>query len=218
MGKNLMPLLAAGGLAALTMGGATPAIAAAEGGATAGGAAAGAGALGASDALAAQGAAGLLGSAGAEAAGYGSGSLLAGGMSPIAAVEGAEVAPMTAEIDGATQTGFQGLDGTQYWGNSITDGTGMTANSYTGGYDSLNGLERMGQRVQGAFEGGGSHGVGNIRQLIGSQQQPQQQRPMSGGAPRRPMQMQQDTPTVNPYGLLMDANQQEEVKRRMGGY
>lgn len=234
MGKNLLPMAAIAAATIMSGGTATPALAgaasagagAAAGGAAAAGAGAaategalaGAGALGATDALAAQGAAGLLGSAGAEAAGMGGGGLLAGGMSPIAESAGADIAPMTQEVNGATQTGFQGLDGQQYFGNSITDGTGMTPNSYTGGYDSMNGVERMGQRVSGLLdgEGGGNNNLGRmLKATQQNQQQPQQARPAGGGAPR-PVQSQPTEPMRSPYDVPMT---QEEMYRKMyGGY
>ena len=212
--KNWLLPAAAIGAAVLSGGAASPAVASATSGAGGAGAA---GALGAGNALSAQGAAGLLGTAGANAAGYGTSGLLAGGMSPIAETATKDIAPLTMQgADGATQTAFQGLDGTQYWGNSITDGTGMTANSFTGGYDSLGGLDRMGQRVQGLFDTSNSNNLGKMRQLMGGNQEQPQQRPMAGGAPRRPMQMEQSpTQTLSPYDTPMT---EEEYRRRVGGY
>lgn len=168
MGKSLLPALI-GGAAILGSGGlATPAVGA---GASGGTAAMGAGLAG--DALAAQGAAGLLGSAGAAAAGYGAPAAL-GGSIGVGAAGNAVPEAATASF---------GPNG-EFTGNTIA--SELSANPYTGGYDSLNGLERVGQRVGGFFDEGGFDKVNKFKGLFGGQEQPQQQQPqdkvISGGA------------------------------------
>lgn len=166
--KSLLPILAGAGLAAATGGAATPLLGAGAAGGT-GAAGAGAAGLGmAGNALAAQGAAGLLGGAGAAAAGYGApvaGGLLSGGT---AAMGGETLASNGLEAG-------QGLmgDGVSV-GNTIE--SEMMANPYTGGFDNLNGFERVGQRVEGFMDGGGMDNLGKFKNAFaGQQQQPQQQ-------------------------------------------
>ncbi len=168
MGKNLLPMLAGVGLAAATGGigaGATGAL-----GAAGGTGAAGAGALGAGNALAAQGAAGLLGGAGASAAGYGAGAGALGATGGASAGLG----------DAATATFGPN---NEFTGQTIA--SELTANPYTGGFDSLSGLERVGQRVSGFLDDGGLDTLGKFKNAFGGQQeQPQQaQNTEVSGAP-----------------------------------
>ena len=216
MGKLALPIAGAAGLALLTGGASLPASLATEGGAGAAAGAAGLGegalAAGTTDALAAQGAAGLLGSAGAEAAGYGS-LLGAGGLPEVAAVADQATPAMTAEVNGQPMTAFG--DSGQYWGQSITDGTGMTPNAYTGGYDSLGGMDRVGQRVGSLFDGNNNTNLSKIFKFNQNGQQPQQARPAVGGG-ARPMQSQPSEPMRSPYDTPMT---EEEMYRKMyGGY
>ena len=160
---------------------------------------------------AAEGAAGgLLGSTGTDMAANAAAEGLGGGAfgsadmlaqnalgTGLAATDAASAAPLTKlEADGTTSTAF-GPNG-EYFGKSITDGTGMTANSYTGGYDSLNGAQRLGQRAQGLLDNSSLH-------MPSMQQQPQQaRRPAMGGTmPKTPAQLnmaQAQQPTSLPYG------------------
>lgn len=163
MGKSLVDFLPAIGVGALTGGiGAAP--------------------FAAGDALAAQGAAGLLGSAGAEAAGYAMPSLLGNAALPTIAADGLGatgiagldemMAKSTADALAGSGKGLMG-DGVSI-GNTI-GADGLTANSFTGGYDALNGLDRLGQRIGGFVNDGNMMDVAKTGyQLSGQgQQQPQ---------------------------------------------
>lgn len=178
MGKNLLPMLAGVGLAAATGGlsaGASSAL-----GAAGGTGAAGAGALGA------QGATGLLGSAGASAAGYGAGTAGLGAGAGASAGLG----------DAATATFGPN---NEFTGQTIA--SELTANPYTGGFDSLSGLERVGQRVSGFLDDGGLDTLGKFKGAFnGQQEQPQQAQntEVSGGAVAQQPQQQGAVPFV--YG------------------
>lgn len=223
MGKNLMPVLGGlgiAGLAAMTGGASLPGTLAAAEGAGAAGAVGLGGAGLAGDALAAQGAAGLLGGAGAEAAGYGGASLL-GGASGIAGGEiGSNgIVGLDEAMNASTQNalgagrGFMG-DGVSI-GNTI-EADGLTANSFTGGYDKLNGMERFGQRLQGMMDGGGSNNLSKAFKFMkNGQQQPQQQQGGGGGGAPRPMMQQQSQPTRSPYDPVPQYD--EEQLRRLYG-
>lgn len=175
MGKDLLPIIAGVGLAAATGGlgaGASGALGAAGGTGAAGAGAAGA--LGAGNALAAQGAAGLLGGAGATAAGYGAGAGAAG----LSASGGAGA---MGGLDNAATATFG--PNNEFTGQTIA--SELTANPYTGGFDSLNGLERAGQRISGFLDDGGMDTLGKFKNALGGQQeQPQQAQntEVSGGA------------------------------------
>lgn len=165
MSKDLLPILAGVGLAGAT--GGLSGLGAAGVGAEGGAAALGAGMAG--DALAAQGAAGLLGSAGAAAAGY------------AAPAMGVGASGIASGISNGGTAAF-GNNG-EFVGNTIE--SELTANPYTGGFDSLNGFERMGQRVGGLMDDGSFNKLGDIKRMIGGQQQQQpqdQNREISGGA------------------------------------
>lgn len=84
----------------------------------------------ASGALGAQGAAGLLGSAGATAAGYG--------------------APAMASGLASAGTAAFGANG-EFMGKTIE--SELSKNMFTGGYDNLNPLQRIGQSVEGFMSG-----------------------------------------------------------------
>ena len=198
MGKSLLPALL-GGAAILGSGGlATPAVGA---GAAGGTAAMGAGAA-AGNALAAQGAAGLLGSAGAAAAGYGAPAAIGSAM-------GVGAAGNTG-IDAATAS--FGPNG-EFTGNTIA--SELSANPYTGGYDSLNGLERVGQRVGGFFDEGGFDKVNKFKGLFGGQEQPQQQQPqdkvISGGAVQGGQEPSQMGAPVYGQGVQLTEEQKKKL-------
>lgn len=189
-----MPLLAGVGLAGATGGLAAPAL-----GAAGGEAAMGAGLGLAGDALAAQGAAGLLGSAGAAAAGYGA-----------PAAIGLGAAGGTGAMGGTAPFGNNG----EFVGNTIE--SELSANPYTGGFDNLNGLERMGQRVSGFLDEGGMDTLGKFKGAFNSpQQQPQepQNREISGQPVQaQPEQQQGQMPYV--YGQP-GVQFTDEQKRRL---
>lgn len=197
MGKSLLPALL-GGAAILGSGGlAAPAVGA---GAAGGTAAMGAGAA-AGNALAAQGAAGLLGSAGAAAAGYGAPAAIGSAM-------GVGAAGNTG-IDAATAS--FGPNG-EFTGNTIA--SELSANPYTGGYDSLNGLERMGQRVGGFFDDGGFDKVNKFKGLFGGQDQPQQQpqdKVISGGAVQGGQEPSQMGAPVYGQGVQLTEEQKKKL-------
>ena len=198
MGKSLLPALI-GGAAILGSGGlATPAVGA---GAAGGTAAMGAGAA-AGNALAAQGAAGLLGSAGAAAAGYGAPAAL-GGSIGVGAAGNAVPEAATASF---------GPNG-EFTGNTIA--SELSANPYTGGYDSLNGLERLGQRVGGFFDDGGFDKVNKFKGLFGGQEQPQQQQPqdkvISGGAVQGGQEPSQMGAPVYGQGVQLTEEQKKKL-------
>jgi hypothetical protein len=225
MGKSLLPMLAGVGLAAATGGlSAAPTLGAAGGAGAAGAGAAGAGLAGgaagaglgaggaglglAGDALAAQGAAGLLGSAGAAAAGYGA---------PVAAGIGA--AGGTGAVGGTAPFGNNG----EFVGNTIE--SELSANPYTGGFDNLNGIERIGQRIGGLLDDGGLDKLGKFKNAFGGQQeQPQeaQNREVSGGAVAPQEQQQGALPNVygQPQIQLTDEQKRMLMQRQglMGGY
>lgn len=202
MGKSLLPLIAGVGLAAATGGlGAPAALGAAGGTGAAGAGAAGLGLAG--DALAAQGAAGLLGGAGAAAAGYGAPAALG-----LGAAGGAGA---SAGLSDAATASF-GPNG-EYTGNTIA--SELSANPYTGGYDSLNGIGRIGQRVSGFLDEGGTDALGKFKNAFGGQQeQPQQpqNREISGQPVQSQPQQQGQAPFVygQPQVQLTD-----EQKRRL---
>lgn len=203
MGKELLPMLAGVGLAAATGGiGAPSALGAAGGTGAAGAGALGAGAsLGAGNALAAQGAAGLLGGAGATAAGYGAPMAL--GASGGAGAMGG--------LDNAATATFG--PNNEFTGQTIA--SELTANPYTGGFDSLNGIERVGQRIGGFLDDGGMDTLGKFKNALGGQQeQPQQAQntEVSGGAVAQQEQPQGQMPNVygQPAIQLTD-----EQKRRL---
>jgi hypothetical protein len=208
MSKDLLPMIAGIGLAGATGGLAAPALGAA-GGAGAAGAGAGAGLGLAGDALAAQGAAGLLGSAGAAAAGYGA---------PVAAGIGA--AGGTGAVGGTAPFGNNG----EFVGNTIE--SELSANPYTGGFDNLNGIERIGQRVGGLLDDGGLDKLGKFKNAFGGQQEQAQQAQnteVSGGAvAQQPEQQQGALPNVygQPQVQLTDEQKRMLMQRQglMGGY
>jgi hypothetical protein len=184
MGKNLLPMLAGVGLAAATGGlsaGASGAL-----GAAGGTGAAGAGALGAGNALAAQGAAGLLGGAGATAAGYGA---------PMALGASGGASAMGGLNDSAMATFGPN---NEYTGQTIA--SELTANPYTGGFDNLSGIDRIGQRVSGFLDDGGTDTLSKFKNAFGGQQeQPQKAQNTEISAPVAPQeQAQGDIPNV--YG------------------
>lgn len=187
-----------GGAAILGSGGLfSPAVGA---GAAGGTAAMGAGLAG--DALAAQGAAGLLGSAGAAAAGYGAPVALGGGALGVGAAGNTGIDAATASF---------GPNG-EYTGNTIA--SELSANPYTGGYDSLNGLERAGQRIGGFFDDGGLDKLGKFKGLFGGQEQPQEQprdKVISGGAVQGGQEPSQMGAPVYGQGIQLT----EEQKKRM---
>ena len=196
MGKSLLPLLAGVGLAGVTGGLAAPAV-----GAAGGEAAMGAGLGLAGDALAAQGAAGLLGSAGAAAAGYGAPAALgigaAGGTGAVGGLNDSAIASF-------------GPNG-EYSGNTIA--SELSANPYTGGYDNLNRLERIGQRVGGFLDDGGLDTLGKLKGAFNSpQQQPQaQDREISGQPVQSQPEQQGSVPFVYGQGVQLT----DEQKRRL---
>lgn len=175
--EDIFPLLAGGGLLALTGGLGTPAAL----GATGGEAAMGAGLGVAGDALAAQGAAGLLGSAGAAAAGYGAPASI-----------GLGAAGGTGAVGGTASFG----PNNEFVGNTIA--SELSPNAYTGGFDNLNPFERIGQRVSGFLDEGGMDTLGKFKGAFNSpQQQPQepQNREISG----QPVQAQPEQQGQMPY-------------------
>lgn len=194
-GDMLLPI-AALGATALTAGAAAPALAGAASGAAAGAGASTVAGLGAGH-LATQGATGLLGAAGANAAGYGAGAAQFGGL--LGGAADSAIPTLTADTAEGTMTSFG--PNSEYFGKSITDGTGMTANAYTGGYDSLNGLERLGQRASGFMDDGGLGKINKFRQAFGGQQQQPEGR-ATGSAPRQvaKAQMQDSAPSQPMYG------------------
>jgi hypothetical protein len=202
MGKDLLPMLAGVGLAAATGGigaGASGAL-----GAAGGTGAAGAGALGAGNALAAQGAAGLLGGAGATAAGYGAGAGLgaSGGASAMGGLDNAATATFGPN--------------NEFTGQTIA--SELTANPYTGGFDNLGGLDRIGQRVSGFLDDGGMDTLGKFKNAFGGQQeQPQAQNTeVSGGAvPPQTQEPQGQMPNV--YGQPQIVLNDEQKRRLMQG-
>lgn len=201
MGKSLLPLIAGVGLAAATGGLGAGAVGAA-GGTGAAGAGAGAGGLGlAGDALAAQGAAGLLGGAGAAAAGYGMPTAMGAGA--LGGVGASGIEPATASF---------GPNG-EFTGNTIA--SELSPNSYTGGYDSLNGLERIGQRVGGLLDNGGMDKLGKLKNAFGGQQEHPQQaqnREITG----QPVQAQPEQQGQVPYVYGQPSVQfTDEQKRRL---
>jgi len=162
---------------------------------------AGAGAAGAaSGALGAQGAAGLLGSAGATAAGYGGATSALGGASAL----GAMAEPTQALMgDGVTM------------GNTIA-ADGMTANSYTGGYDALNGFERFGQRATGLLDGMTSSDKLNVAtkglNVFGREQDTSKPQHLSQNV-QRPRAM------TSPQSFVQSSNsdqQRQEYLRKLG--
>ncbi len=192
MGKGLASLLipaAAIGATVLTGGAAAPALAGAAGATGAGAAATTGAGLGlAGDALAAQGATGLLGGAGAAAAGYGAGvGTAASALGTGAASEGLG--------SGMASYGPNG----EYVGNTIAS-DGLSANSFTGGYDALNPLQRAGQRLGGMdFDG---KGMQIAQKGMGMMQggQPQQGQ-IQNAPPAAPMQRPQQQ-----AGSFVDSN------------
>lgn len=177
--------------------------------ATGGTAAPAIGAAGGTGAAGAGAAAGLLGStAAANAAGYGAGAALGGagtglgvgaagdiGATGIMGLDNA-MALNTSDVLGAGQ-GFMG-DGLSI-GKTI--GSDLVANPYTGGFDSLNGIERVGQRIGGFLDDGGMDTLGKVKGAFGGQQeQPQeaQNTEVSGGAVAQQEQPQGQMPNV--YG------------------
>lgn len=202
MGKSLLPMLAGVGLAAATGGlstGATSAL-----GAAGGTGAAGAGALGAGNALAAQGAAGLLGGAGATAAGYGA---------PMAAGLGASggAGAMGGLNDSAMATFGPN---NEYTGQTIA--SELTANPYTGGFDNLSGLDRIGQRVSGFLDDGGMDTLGKFKNAFGGQQeQPQQAQNTEISAPVAPQEPQAQGQMPNVYGQPAIQFTDEQKRRLM---
>lgn len=212
MGKSLLPVLAGAGLIAATGGLGAPAALGAAGGAGAAGAgAAGAGLGLAGDALAAQGAAGLLGSAGAAAAGYGA--PVTAGLGAAGGTGAGAIAGDAASEVASSPVGLFGPDN-EYVGKTIA--SELSPNAYTGGYDSLNGMERIGQRVSGFLDEGGLNDIGKLKNAFGGQQeQPQeaQNREVSGGAvAQQPEQPQGAIPFV--YGQPQ-VQFTDEQKRRL---
>jgi hypothetical protein len=156
----------------------------------------------AGDALAAQGAAGLLGGAGAAAAGYGAPAAIGLGASGGIGASGVE--PATATFG----------PNNEYTGNTIA--SELSPNSYTGGYDNLNGLERIGQRVGGLLDDGGMDTLGKFKNAFGGQQeQPQQaqNKEISGGAvaPQEPQAQGQMPYVYGQPGVQLT----DEQKRRL---
>lgn len=200
MGKSLLPILAGVGLAAATGGLGAGAVGAAGGtGAAGAGAAGGLGLAG--DALAAQGAAGLLGSAGATAAGYGMPTAMGAGA--VGGVGASGIEPATAAF---------GPNG-EYSGSTIA--SELSPNSYTGGYDSLNGLERIGQRVGGLLDNGGMDSLGKLKGAFGGQQQ-QPQEPQNREITGQPVQSQPEQQGQVPYVYGQPGVQfTDEQKRRL---
>lgn len=207
MGKSLLDIVKLGALGATGYGlyglaadGALAGTAAAEAGATA---------AGAGDALATQGATGLLGAGGAEAAGYGGTSALA---------DAATALPEYAQY---------GNPADNLWGQTIAN-DGMTANAYTGGYDSMGTMGRLGQRVSG-FVGDNMNNMGIAKQgmgLLNGQQQPQQPQNINKQTNVMPRQQAPASPSsfvqannqsnfAPNFGVQEALARQEELKRQM---
>ena len=93
-------------------------------------------------------------------------------------------------------------EGFGYMGNgsigSTIEAAGLSPNSYTGGYDALNPLQRIGQRVGGFMDG---HGTDALRMVNQMSQRPRAQQAAAQAAPpsRRPQQEEQQ-PSQPLYG------------------
>lgn len=223
MGKSFIDIVKLGALGATGFGlaGMGPLAALGEAGAVGAGAAE-AGATGATlagadaaalgtgvDAMTAQGASGLLGASGAEAAGYGGTSALAG--------ETAAALPEYAAYG----------PNNEFWGQTIAN-DGMTANAYTGGYDSMGTMGRLGQRVSG-FVGDNMNNMGIAKQgmgLLNGQQQPQQPQNINKQTNVMPRQQAPASPSsfvqannqsnfAPNFGVQEALARQEELKRQM---
>lgn len=183
MSKDLMgsilPLAAGVGLASITGGASAPLT--------------GAGALGGEAAMA---------GATANTLGAGAGLLSGAGTAPSLGIGASGIAGGAGAIGGDVASSPVGLFGpnNEYVGQTI--GSELTPNAYTGGYDSLNGLERIGQRVGGFMDDGGFDKLGKMKSMFGGQQQPQQpqaqNKEISGGAVQQPQQEPQ--PMTQVYG------------------
>ena len=224
MGKSLTQIatLAALGATGFGLAGMGPLAALGEAGAVGAGAAE-AGATGATlagadaaalgtgvDAMTAQGASGLLGASGAEAAGYGGTSALAG--------ETAAALPEYAAYG----------PNNEFWGQTIAN-DGMTANAYTGGYDSMGTMGRLGQRVSG-FVGDNMNNMGIAKQGMGLLNGQQAQQPQNINKQTNVMPRQQALSSPSSYvassnngeiapnynfGVQEALAKKEELKRQM---
>lgn len=130
---------------------------------------------------------------------FGAAPQIAGALPAIAPVEEAAIPALTA-ADGAggTMTAF-GPSG-EYWGKAITDtgagSMGLTPNAYTGGFDSLNGIQRIGQRIGGAMDG-----MSNGFKLPNMPQQTPTQRTLAPAMPKQPLvKAPVDNSASYPYG------------------
>jgi hypothetical protein len=106
-------------------------------------------------------------------------------------------------------------------GNTIE--SEMMANPYTGGFDNLNGFERVGQRVEGFMDGGGMDKLGKFKNAFTGQQQQPQQQPQNSeyhGPVAQQGQQQQDAGMTQVYGQSPQqlASLEELLRQRMGGY
>lgn len=217
MGKSLIDIVKLGALGATGFGlaGMGPLAALGEAAGTAGATGASlagsdAAALGAGgvDAMTAQGASGLLGASGAEAAGYGGTSALAG--------ETAAALPEYAAYG----------PNNEFWGQTIAN-DGMTANAYTGGYDGMGTMGRLGQRVSGFV--GDTNNMGIAKQgmgLLTGQQQPQQPQNINKQTNVMPRQQSPSSPSsfvqgnnqsnfAPNFGVQEALARKEELKRQM---
>jgi hypothetical protein len=227
MGKSLIDIVKLGALGATGFGlaGIGPLAALGEAGAVGAGAAE-AGATGASlagadaaalgaggvDAMTAQGATGLLGASGAEAAGYGSAAsnaALAGNAAASTLPEYAAYGPNN-----------------EFWGQTIAN-DGMTANAYTGGYDSMGTMGRLGQQVSGFV--GDTNNMGIAKQgmgLLNGQQQPQQPQNINKQTNVMPRQQAPSSPSsfvqgnnqsnfAPNFGVQEALARKEELQRQM---
>jgi hypothetical protein len=98
----------------------------------------------------------------------------------------------------------------EYVGSTIAN-DGLSANSFTGGFDSLNPFERFGQRISGMdFNGKGLQVAQKGLGMMQGQEQPQQQAPAGAIQPRAPQQQAGsfvDSSNITPLQL-------EELKKR----
>lgn len=93
------------------------------------------------------------------------------------------------------------------------EGAGLTPNSYTGGFDGMNGLQRVGQRITGTLDQMG----GNMNPMrMMNMGQPQQQPASRPPAMQRP-QSQPETQVSVPYGQTISGGLQltDEQKRML---
>jgi hypothetical protein len=218
MGKNFLetvaPIALGVGAMALTGGAAAPALAGYGGTAAAGAGAAGAaGATGAGMGAASAGTALGAGEAAASTGGLLSGGAFGSADMLAQAVPGAGLLGQSAGAATGAGNMAQMADGS--FGATL-ESTGMTPNSYTGGYDSLNAFQRGGQRLTGMLD----QMQGNPSNMLRMFNQPQQQQQMGRSPSIQRPQSQPQTEAQNPYGQTISGglepdNMTDEQRMRM---